>query len=273
MKAYPSIPAVDSAPDELLDGGHLWLQELLDGTLLRFRIDDSGGVRFGDRTTVFPPGDVPVEYRHATRFVQRALDYDAVLGADLESVVFYCVAMHQQTIDYDWDRTPAVLGIDVWEGDRFLPPDAVEQAFERIGLIPVNTFAKEVRAVDFDPDSYTVPESNWYDGQAYGVVLRSKTGEQATMHADGMDSELGPEDPDTGELVDEFVTPRRLEQTAGELSAQGQSPDADTLFEHLFEQLLRRFHRTLVGDDVDLTQVRSRLSARINEFLEPTTGR
>jgi hypothetical protein len=45
------------------------------------------------------------------------------------------------------------------------------------------------------------------------------------------------------------------------------------LFEHLFEQLLRRFHRTLVGDDVDLTQVRSRLSARINEFLEPTTGR
>ena len=93
------------------------------------------------------------------------------------------------------------------------------------------------------------------------------------MHADGMDSELGPEDPDTAELVDEFVTPRRLEQTAGELSAQGQSPDADTLFEHLFEQLLRRFHRTLVGDDVDLTQVRSRLSARINEFLEPTTGR
>ena len=31
MKQYPAIPTVGDAPDELLEGGHLWIQELLDG--------------------------------------------------------------------------------------------------------------------------------------------------------------------------------------------------------------------------------------------------
>ncbi len=270
MHPYPSIPSLDSAPDELLDGGHLWIQELVDAALLRFRIDDSGGLQFGDRSTVFQPGDVPMEYRYATRFVERALDYEAALSTDLDGVVFYCVATHERTVPYDWDRIPPVLGIGVWNGERFLPPDAVGQAFEQLGLSPVNTFEKEVRAVDFDPESYTVPGSDWYDGQAYGVVLRSKTGGRATLRAEEFrePKETGPSTADPATIVDEFATPGRLERAATTLSKRGDTPDAEALFDHLFDRLLRQEHRSLVEGDAELGTVRARLSERINEYLE-----
>lgn len=269
MHPYPSIPALDSAPEELLDGGHLWIQELIDADLLRFRIGDSGGLQFGDRSTVFQSGDIPMKYRYATRFVERSLEYEAALSADLDGVVFYCVATHERTVPYDWGRIPPVLGIDVRDGERFLPPDAVEQAFERLGLSPVNTFEKEVRAADFDPESYTVPESNWYDGQAYGVVLRSKTGERATIRAEQFrePEERRSTTVDPAKIVDEFATPKRLERAATTLSERGRTPDSESVFDHLFDRLLRQEHRALVEGDADLGTVRARLSERINESL------
>lgn len=269
MHSYPSIPSLDSAADELLEDGHLWVQELIDADLLRFRIEDSGGLQFGDRTTVFQPGDIPLEYRYATRFVERTLDYEAALSADLDGVVFYCVATHERTVPYDWDRLPPVLGIDIWDGERFLPPDAVEQVFERLGLDPVNTFAKEVRAVDFDPGSYTVPESDWYDGRAYGVVVRSKTGRRATIHAEQFRDQgrARPTSVPPAEIVDQFAASGRLERAASALSDRGLAPDSDTLFEHLFDRLLRQEHRAIVDGDADLGAVRARLSERIDDSI------
>ena len=49
MKTYPSIPAVEDAPDRLLAEGHLWLLEQVAGVPLRFRLTDAGYVEFGDR--------------------------------------------------------------------------------------------------------------------------------------------------------------------------------------------------------------------------------
>ncbi len=269
MHPYPSIPSLDSAADELLKDGHLWLQELIDGDLFRFRIDGSGGLQFGDRSRLLSPDDIPMEYRYATQFVERSLDYEAALSADLDGVVFYGVATYQRTVPYDWDRIPPVLGINVWDGERFLPPDTVEQAFKRLGLDPINTFAREVRATDFDPESYTVPESNWYDGQAYGVVLRSKSGNRAAIQAEQFrePEETQPTAPDPAKIVDEFATPGRLERAAATLSEQGGAPESDALFDHLFDRLLRQEHRALVEGNADLGRVRARLSERINDSL------
>ncbi|QSG03333.1 hypothetical protein [Natranaeroarchaeum sulfidigenes] len=269
MHPYLSIPSLDSAADELLEDGHLWIQELIDGDLLRFRIDSSGGLQFGDQSRVLSPDDIPLEYRYATQFVERSLDYEAALSADLDGVVFYSVATYQRTVPYDWDRMPPVLGIDVWDGERFLPPDAVEQAFERLDLDPVNAFAKEIRATDFDPESYTVPGSNWYDGQAYGVVLRSKTGKRAAIQAEQFrePEETPPTTADPAEVVDEFATPGRLERAATTLSEQGDAPESDALFDYLFDRLLRQEHQSLVEEGVHLGSVRARLSERINDSI------
>lgn len=274
VKTYPTLSSAQENPDGIFEGGHLWLQELLDGSQLRFRIDDAGSVRFGDATTTFPPGEVPFEYRHATRFVREALDYEALRAtdADLGSVVFFTEAMHKRATEYDWDRTPSVLGFDVWDGaaERFLPPDAVEQAFERLGLPPVNTFAREVRAVDFDPDSYAIPRSNWRDGRAYGVVIRSKTGGRAVMyaHTDG-EAEGDPLPDDPIEFTRQFASPARLERIQRTLSERGRPVDAATLFDAAFEELVRRHHQVLVeGEDEEtIPACRSELSARVNEYL------
>lgn len=267
MKPYPSLPSVEAAPEELLDRGHLWIHEQVDGSMLRFRIDGAGGVRFGSRTDIFPPGDVPPAYRFATRFVEQSLDYEAATSADLDGVVFYLVATHKRTIEYDWNRIPPVLGVDVWDGKRFLPPDAVEQAFERLGLPPINTVAKEVRGTDFDPESYAVPDSNWYDGRAYGVVLRSKTGERATLRSEVTGSVEADrrERVDPRTLVDEFVT--QLDRTKAPLSERGQSDTVDR-FEVLFDELLRRNHGALIEGDADLSVLRARLSERLHEHAE-----
>ena len=42
VKSYPPVPHVDSAPEGFLESGHLWVQELVDGAQLRFRLRESG---------------------------------------------------------------------------------------------------------------------------------------------------------------------------------------------------------------------------------------
>lgn len=53
MKQFPSISRVENAPDGLFESGHLWLLEKVDGAHLRFQLQDSGLVRFGDQDKHF----------------------------------------------------------------------------------------------------------------------------------------------------------------------------------------------------------------------------
>ncbi|WP_232745063.1 hypothetical protein [Halorubrum aethiopicum] len=74
MKRYPPIPAVADASDDLLTG-HLWLLELIDGWHLRFRMADSGLIRFGDRGAVYDdPDELPDAYGHAVQHVRERFD-------------------------------------------------------------------------------------------------------------------------------------------------------------------------------------------------------
>ena len=166
MKQFPSISRLGDAPPELLAGGHLWIQEKIDGANVRFGVRDSGLLVFGDRSDVYE-GEVPEPYRHVARHVRENFDVDALRIAaeesdaieDVADVVFFGEATHRHTIEYDFDRLPSFLGFDVWSAssETFLPPDAVERVFETFGLTPVNTFAREVRATDFDPGPTRFP--------------------------------------------------------------------------------------------------------------------
>ncbi|WP_144920351.1 hypothetical protein [Halorubrum salsamenti] len=120
MRSFPSLPDVrGSQAAEGLLTGHLWLLELIDGTGLRFRMDESGLLSFGDpETTYSGPEAVPLALRSAVRHVRDRFDREALRDAvdDPEDVVFFGVATHHRGTDYDWDRLPPFLGSDVWIG-------------------------------------------------------------------------------------------------------------------------------------------------------------
>ena len=284
MREYPSIPSVADAPAELFESGHLWILEKIDGAHLRFQLRESGAIRFGDRDRVYDdPGAIPAPYEHAVRHVQERLDREALRNAvdDVESVVFFGEATHRQGIDYDWERLPSFLGFDVYSEreEAFRPPGAVQAIFERLGLEPVNAVERELNTRDFDPDSYAIPESAWYDGPAAGVVIRNKRGGRATLdHPDVGEPDTGAADPASPDpsaeaLAAEYATDRRFERLAGELDGRGRDVTFERLYERALTDIVREEHRRLYhgSASVDLPAFRSAVAARTRAFLDGTT--
>jgi ATP-dependent RNA circularization protein (DNA/RNA ligase family) len=303
MKQFPSVPRVANAPPDLFDSGHLWIQEKVDGANFRFRLRESGMLEFGDRSRVYRDADeIPAPFTHAVRHVRGAFDREALRAArdDVASVVFFGEATYHHAIDYDWDRMPSFLGFDVWEGDggsaadgaaddrgadgRFLPPDAVEQVYDQLGLDSVNAFQKEVRATDFDPESYEIPDSNWYDGPAEGVVLRNKTGQRAKLlHPDFRKVEktvpvdAPAEDVETAaeELAREYATRRRIEKIVHELEDRELSVTFDAVYPRVVEDVIREEHKQLFHGDagdaewaVAAAAFRSEIAAQTRRVLD-----
>lgn len=275
VKRYPAVPHVDDAPPALLEEGHLWVQELLDGAHLRFQLRDTGEIRFGDRDRTWRGDDVPLAYEHAVEHVRTELDRGALRAAvdDVDSVVFFGEAMHRQGIDYDWHRTPSVLGFDVWDADReqFLPPDAVERVFMRLGLEPINTFRKEVRASDFGANADEVPESAWRDGPAAGLFVRNKTGGRATVPNPDVewDAPVEPLDGTPEALAARLATDDRFRRAAADLESGDRPVTHERLFERVFREILRATHQRLEHGrtDVDPAALRSAVAARAQAWL------
>lgn len=288
MKRYPSIPPVADAPDDLLTG-HLWLLELIDGWHLRFRMEESGLLRFGDRDADYDdPESLPAAYRHAVRHVRERFDRESLRAAvdDVTDVVFFGVATHRRTVGYDWERLPSFLGHDVWStaAESFRPPDAAEAIFEQLGLTSVNAIERERRARDFDPTAYAVPSSAWYDGPAAGVVVRNKAGGRGVIRA----SDLPADSPDekrsarseaarpdhAGSTAVDFspaathATRRRLERIAARMTDRGTPVTAEELTRRAFDELLRERHGELPGADPALEAVRSELATEVRSFLD-----
>lgn len=281
MHPFRDIPPVSAAPAGLLDGGHLWIQELLVGGPFRFQLQSSGRIRVGDDEAEYDPEDVPPQYRHVVRHVRESCDWGALRSAvdDVESVVFYGQAMHQSGLDYDWARTPSFLGTDIWSDEKgaFLGVDTVEHIFERLGLTPVNTFAKEVRAVDFDPDSYTFPQSAWYDGPAAGVVVRNKRGTcgllcNTEVTVDAVDA-VDPSEarPTVDALTTETVTDRRVRQVVATLEQTGRPVTFEAVYERVLDDLFRELQPSRFTD-VDIRAFRSAVAARTHQKIDVVDG-
>lgn len=279
MKEFPDRPDAANAPADLFADGHLWVQELVDGVPFRFRVLDSGLLQFGDADAVFDPGTVPLRLRHAARHVREQLDRDALRAAseDAESVVFFGVAVEARRVDYDWATTPSFVGTDVWRGagGRFLPPDAVERAYERLGITPVPTVEKEVRARDVDPVSYDIPASTWAAEPAAGVVFRDKTGHRGVREnpelasGDGTSSALRPSD-----LVAEHVTDAWLEELVADHDVELARVEFDELARLVVDRLVRDHGAELRTDvaAVDQPAFRAAAADRIESYLREKRG-
>jgi hypothetical protein len=268
MQEFPSSSRVADAPADLFESGHLWIQEHVDGLPLRFSLADSGLVVFGDAETEFRTESMPLPYAHAVRHVRERLDRDALREAvpAVEDVAFFGVATTHRALDYDWDRLPSFLGVDVWTGERYLPPDAVEKVFDRLHLTPVNAFAREVRAVGFDPSSYEIPDSAWRDGPAAGVLVRNKAGGRTTVyHPDYEAATVEPVRATAEVAAAEFVTDARVEAAVAALDARGGQADSDAVIDRVLEAVVREYHGRLTHDGTafDLGAFRSAVAAEV----------
>ncbi|MDR9431433.1 MAG: RNA ligase family protein [Natronomonas sp.] len=282
MKRYYSVPSVENAPEGMFDSGHLWLLEKVDGALFRFQLRESGLLRFGDRTRVYDdPDAVPPPYEHAVDHVQRRLGREALRNAvdDVESVVFFGVSTHRRTIEYDWDRLPSFLGFDVYstETEAFRPPGATQGIFERLGLEPVNAFERELHTRDFDPESYSVPDSAWYDGPAAGVVVRNKHRGRAMLRHPAVPATDGeptpiPDGVSESELAERYATDPRLRGLASRLESRGEAVTFETLYDLATTEIIREKHRRLLhgASPVDMSAFRSAVAARVRSFLDET---
>jgi hypothetical protein len=257
MRSFPSLPDVrdSQAPDDLL-AGHLWLLELIDGTELRFRMDEFGLLRFGDpETTYADPEAVPIALRPAVRHVRDRFDREALRDAvdDPEGVVFFGVATHHRGTDYDWERLPPFLGTDVWIESRagseggspagsLRPPDAAAAIFEGVGLDSVNAIEREVNARDFDPETYAIPDSWWRDGPAAGVVVRNKRGGRGTLLATGTArgaDENGLEVDDPEAIAAEYATDELFGRVVDDLDQQDAGATVDAVADRVVEAIAR----------------------------------
>ncbi|QAU11862.1 hypothetical protein EKH57_03330 [Halorubrum sp. BOL3-1] len=248
VPSFPPLPPFDSAAaDDVLDG-HLWVIELIDGTGVRFRMDESGLLRFAGPDGAFADDDAaPLRLRPAIRHVRSRFDREALRDAvdDPTDVAFLGVATHRRRIDYDWDRIPPFLGTDVWTGtsDRFRPPDAAAAIFEGTGLDAVDAIDREVPARDFDPDAYGIPESAWGDGPAAGVVVRNKRGDRGRLvrgdFDGGSSGSAGDEAPDVETLAAEYAADERLERYRRTVERRGEPATVDALADRVVEAAAR----------------------------------
>ncbi|MFB6130760.1 MAG: hypothetical protein ABEJ28_08075 [Salinigranum sp.] len=277
MKRYPDVPRVEDAPDGFLERGHLWIEEKVDGDLLRFSMGDDGVLSFGDAERTYGPSDVPPALEYAVRHVRENFDRGS-FAREVEapaSVAFFGVAVHRRRVDYDWRRTPPFLGFDVWSAgrDAFLPPDAAERAFDALGLRPIDVFEKEVEAAYFDPASYEIPRSNWYDGPAAGVVLKNKTGDRAQI----VRPDLRGDDPDPAgdassagptELAERYVTPDLVDSVRANLESGSTPATFEATYRQTLDFVSRAAHPAVFDGDVDPREFRSAVAARCREYFE-----
>lgn len=274
MKQYPSIPEVgDDAP---AFEGHLWLLEAVEGSLLRFQLRESGAIRFGGERRRYRDDDaIPRQCRRAVRHVRERLDRAALRRAvdDVSDLTFVGWATHRERVDYDWQRLPPFLGLEVYAADvdAFRPPDAVEGIFDRLGLDPVNAVEREVHSRDFVLGTDAIPDSAWYDGPAAGVVIRDKRGNRAQFR----NSKISEQPPasidadDAASLAEAIATRQRFERVAGRLRERGQEPTVDALRDRLLEDVYREEHGRLSGGEEEVTEsaLRTAVARRAQRFL------
>jgi hypothetical protein len=276
MKKFPSVPRLTNAPSELIEHGSLRIQEKVDGANFRFQLRDSGVIRFGDRSRVYAAREIPAPYQHAVRHVRDYLDRDALRESvtDVESVVFFGEAMHQHTINYDWSRVPSFLGFDIWSETReqFLSWELVKRIYNRLSLSPVNTFDTGIRANEFDPDTYEIPRSNWYEGPAEGVIIRDERGRRTKLlhpRFQEVDDTI-PVDAPVDELARKYATSHRFEKIADKLTDREIPVTFDAVYDRILEDIIREEHKQLYygNTNVDMKVFRSEVAALTRQFLE-----
>lgn len=248
LEAYRDIPPLSEMPPDYLESGHFWIQEYVVGGLLRFAMDESGLLTFGDDEHLFDSGAVPFQYVRGVEAVREHLDRDGLRAGteDVSAYTFFGLVPLGGWVDYDWSTIPAFLGMDIWDDSKahFAPEDVTERVFESIGLETVPVFQKEVSARSFAPGTYAIPDSALGSGPAPGVVLRKKNGDPSLLLGpDGEAFESGDDgglDQAVTAWLETAVTADYLETLLSGTDISVQNGDIETLARETAIELSRR---------------------------------
>lgn len=237
--------------------GHVWVQELPTGAEFRFQVAASGLVTFAtDRQSYDTATAVPPQFRLAADRINQRLDREALDAAtdDPSDVTFCGIATRNEGLEFDWQRVPAFVGVDVWSGpqDRFLPPDSATSVYERLGLPTAPAIEKEVAAAHADFTQYTdesaFPQSAWRDGHAAGILVRDKSGGRAEAWSVEETSQPAPDARSPAALAAEYATAERIERAAASLQTEERSLTVDAVRDRLVSVVARESYVDLFSD-------------------------
>jgi len=292
MKKFPKIRRIgDEENAGILDSGEILVQEKLDGANFRFTWDDDQQrLVFGSRNVEWKnERDTANAFTHAVKFVCDHIDRNALHHylnrneADyVDEIVFFGEAMHPHTLEYDWDDVPSFIGFDVWD-DEFGFWYHPEQAFDELNL-PTAPTVYRGPANDFDfNEDYEVPQSEYRNGTAEGVVLKNwETGQRAKIRSpeflevhgsspknDQSDGGL----PDAIVLADRFATEARILKEIHKMRDEGATVEMammETLWRRVFDDIIdEEYNEILSGNyNLDTRQFRTSIASTTATVLE-----
>lgn len=285
LKKFPKVRQLGHPDTEQLTApGEVVIQEKMDGANFRFRVQSDGSLVVGSRDKVYTnPEDIPDPFMDTVEYVQDQSDSDELR----EDVTYFGESMHPHTIEYDWPSVPPFLGFAVYNHKRgdFEPWPTARELFNRADL-PTVPVVETCQASEVATD-YDIPESEYYDGIAEGVVFWHENTSRAKLRSQEFkESHMEDSDPEefAGEtiLVQQYCTPTRIDKQIDKLVDEGHSLERSLMGEGLPQAVARDIleehaHEIVsMNETVDLKGFRSRVAkvclTRIDERMQASFG-
>lgn len=186
FEKYPKIYALGHKQNEIsiLDDpeASIEIEEKIDGACFRFMIHD-GKLIFGSRNKQLSVEDSGSKaWKRCTQHIIQQIGNSPEAKTISKypnrwnGFIFYGECCIRHTIPYDWDKIPPFLGFDIRQpnGDWSTVPKGIFELFG-LGFVPQITKvkAKMITPQMFENDDI-VPQSQYYDGQAEGVVFKDR---------------------------------------------------------------------------------------------------
>jgi len=218
--------------------------------------------------------------------IQHALQY---YNKIIPEYIYFVEYMIPHTLDYNWERMPLFIGLDIYDAvkKQFLPWREKVSEFKRLG-IPSAPLIWRGKLKDFTVEEYEnlIPQSAYRDGKAEGLVIKDYTRQwfvkivapefrEANLKVFGAGarkkakkySQSGAE-----WFVNAFITRRRIEKIIDRLIEEGHEADM-TLMKWLPKEVLldawAEHYADAVFENVtiDMKELRSKTAKRCVEVL------
>lgn len=277
LKRFPKVRPLGH-PDtrSLNDPGDVYVLEKMDGANFRFG-RDGDRILFGSRNNVYKnEKDIANAFTHAVEYVR-----NRVGRVDLrDDVTYFAEAMHSHTLEYEWDDVPSVLGFAVYdhESESFESWTTAAEEFDRISIDA--TPVVETLPHDALETDYTIPESEYRDGKAEGVVFWHENTSRAKLRSEEFKEKHNapvsePQDFEGhGILVKKFCTEARIDKRINDLLDEGHDLGRPLMGEGLPQavsrDILEEHAHEIVGmnETVDLKDYRSLVAKRCLKRLD-----
>lgn len=280
---YPKIRRLGHPETEGIWEGHTVVTEKIDGANFRFAIDN-GKIHWGTRNvdyTDVPQENWPERFKNQWSWVIE--DADKLVPG----YIYFAEAIIPHSIQYDWKRFEApLIGFDVYDTTNFrwVPFPENKHMFEAIGLPFVPVVAEFDGKPSVEDFSSLIPQSQFYDGIAEGIVIKNYEHELFAKVISKKFSEVNRDvfgrskkevqNDETMKWFEHLFSPRRIEKMIQYLTVEeGRELDMrlmkdliyrtmeDAMIEEGFE-LMRR------AKTVDFARMRKMLSRRCQNILQ-----